>query len=332
MVVVITTIQEPTDCVRRLLAALAPTGTPLLVLGDKKGPARFDADGAELMTLDDQLRCPFDLARLLPTGHYCRKNVGYLEAFRRGADCIYETDDDNAPLECWAPRSRSVEARRASGGTWVNVYRLFTDELIWPRGFPLNLVTGPETSRHDPAAPLVKVDAPIQQGLADNSPDVDAVWRLILDREFFFDRRPSVFLPPGTWCPFNSQTTWWWPEAYPLMYLPSFCSFRMTDIWRSFIAQRCLWELGRGVVFHAAEVIQERNVHNLMRDFADEVPGYTGNEDIIRRLGDLSLRAGAGAVGENLMACYQCLVKAGYFPKDELSLVKAWLKDAAPSA
>ena len=38
-----------------------------------------------------------------------------------------------------------------------------------------------------------------------------------------------------------------------LMYLPSTCTFRMTDIWRSLIAQRCLWELGQGVVFHAAD-------------------------------------------------------------------------------
>jgi len=32
-----------------------------------------------------------------------------------------------------------------------------------------------------------------------------------------------------------------------LMYLPIKASFRMTDIYRSFVAQRCLWELGEGV-------------------------------------------------------------------------------------
>jgi hypothetical protein len=40
----------------------------------------------------------------------------------------------------------------------------------------------------------------------------------------------------------------------PLLYLPSHCCFRMTDIWRSFIAQRCLWELGHWVVCQAPEL------------------------------------------------------------------------------
>jgi len=332
MIGVMTTIQGPTESVRGLLAALAKTDTPLLVMGDKKGPERFDVDGAELLGIEAQLDTGFALAELLPTGHYCRKNIGYLLAFRRGADCIYETDDDNAPLDSWAPRSLSVDVEPVAPRPWLNVYRVFSDELIWPRGFPLARVTDPAGYAHDGDAETIHVDAPIQQGLADSAPDVDAVWRLVLDREFFFDRRPSVYLPAGTWCPFNSQSTWWWPAAYPLMYLPSYCSFRMTDIWRSFIAQRCLWELGCGMVFHAAEVIQERNVHNLMRDFADEVPGYNGNEDLVRRLSDLSLRSGPGPTGENLLACYECLVQADYFPDKELALVQAWLDDLGAAA
>src|SRR5262249_28696429 len=138
---------------------------------------------------------------------------------------------------------------------------------------------------------------------------------------------PSVWLPPGTWCPFNSQSTWWWPEAYPLLYLPSFCSFRMTDIWRSFVAQRCLWELGHGLVFHAPEVFQDRNTHNLMRDFKDEVPGYLQNDAIIARLSTLSLAVGRDAVGENLIRCYEALVAGGFIPTEELPLVRGWVED-----
>jgi hypothetical protein len=175
--------------------------------------------------------------------------------------------------------------------------------------------------------PIVTVDSPIQQGLANLSPDVDAVWRLILDQEFEFRTGPSVLLPRNTWCPFNSQTTWWWPTAFTLMYLPSHCPFRMTDIWRSFIAQRCLWEFADGVVFHAAEVDQERNVHNLMRDFADEVPGYLQNSRIAEILENLELKPGCAATGQNLLACYHALVRAGVFPEVELPLVEAWVAD-----
>lgn len=109
---------------------------------------------------------------------------------------------------------------------------------------------------------------------------------------------------PDVWCPFNSQTTWWFPAACPLMYLPSFCTFRMTGIWRSFVAQRCLWAMGSALTFHQAEVIQQRNVHNLLKDFEDEVPGYLRNESICEILENVKLKPGREAVGGNLLRCY----------------------------
>jgi hypothetical protein len=101
----------------------------------------------------------------------------------------------------------------------------------------------------------------------------------------------------------------------------------MTDIWRSFIAQRCLWELDLGVVFHGAEVAQERNQHDLMRDFADEVPGYTRNKELVGILETLSLSNDPDDVGMNLLHCYKPLVAAGFFDSNELDLVNAWLGD-----
>ncbi len=180
--------------------------------------------------------------------------------------------------------------------------------------------------------PTARVESPIQQELANVAPDVDAAWRLTHANEpFHFDaNRPSVHLAPGAWCPFNSQATWWFPPAFPLMYLPSTCTFRMTDIWRSFVAQRCLWELGRGLTFHAPRVEQERNVHDLMKDFEDEVPGYLKNEQIARTLDALTLRPRADAVADNLVRCYEALVGIGVLKPEELPLVKAWLDDLQP--
>jgi len=324
---VITTIQPATPSVRGLLDRLQAIQGNLLVIGDKKGPASFDEPGAEFVPLTAQLALPYRLAALLPTGHYARKNLGYLLAISRKAPCIYETDDDNAPNQAWTVRSEQTTAQRLTSRKWANVYRLFQDDLIWPRGFPLNRVNDPATHAHDRQAALEAVTAPIQQGLADLSPDVDAAWRLLLDREFKFAPYQSVWLPPGTWCPFNSQTTWWWPVAYPLLYLPSYCSFRMTDIWRSFVAQRCLWELGCGLVFHPPEVVQQRNVHNLMRDFEDEVPGYLRNEAITDTLAGLSLKPGAGEVANNMQQCWTALVEGGFLPGKELPLVEAWRAD-----
>lgn len=324
---IITTIQEPTPSVLGLIEVLNRSDGVLLVIGDKKGPAKFSVPRAEFFSLQDQQRLPFTLAPRLPVGHYARKNLGYLIAFSRRASFLYETDDDNAPNGAWKIRTLQTSAQKLTPRPWANVYRFFRDDLIWPRGFPLDHVNDPATFAHDAKAPLESFECPIQQGLADQSPDVDAVWRLLLNREFNFPSGQSVWLPPGTWCPFNSQTTWWWPIAYPLLYLPSHCSFRMTDIWRSFIAQRCLWELGHGLVFHPPEVIQERNLHDFMRDFEQEVPGYLHNQQIVQMLADLSLVSGAGSVADNLISCYEAMVAKSFIPPEELPLVKAWVSD-----
>lgn len=332
MITVITTIQGPTDSVRAMASRLGEVGATALIVGDAKGPERYELAHTELITLRDQRALPFTLERLLPTHHYARKNLGYLLAVSRRAPCIYETDDDNAPTDMWRVRGVDTEVQSVTARPWVNVFRMFCEETVWPRGFPLELVADASTYAHDPGTPRERVHAPIQQGLADNAPDVDAVWRLIMNRPLTFEPRPSVRLAPGSWCPFNSQSTWWWPSTYALMYLPSHASFRMTDIWRSFVAQRCLWELGHGMVFHAPEVIQERNPHDLLKDFEHEVPGYLHNRKITDALDALTLRAGEGAVGDNLIRCYESLVAGGYLPPAELDGVKAWLADLAAFA
>lgn len=272
---------------------------------------------------------PFELVRLLPVGHYARKNLAYLAAIQQGATCIYETDDDNAPNESWVVRKEEVEECRvvsSAENRWVNVYRYFSCENVWPRGLPLDEIRQavPEVSEMARAR-----QAPIQQGLVNGSADVDAIWRLVMDREFFFGPGASVYLELGNWCPFNTQTTWWWPVAYPLLYIPSYCSFRMCDIWKSFVAQRCLWELDMGIVFHAPEVYQDRNVHDLMRDFRDEIPGYDKNRQICEILAGLNLKKGESAVSENLLTCYEALVQKEIFPSKELELVKAWVEGLA---
>jgi hypothetical protein len=324
---VVTTIREPTACLRVTKAALDAAGGKLVVVGDRKGPASFEMAGVDFHSLEAQRRLPYALAGQLPVGHYARKNLGYLVAIRDGAGCIYETDDDNAPLPGWRPRTLAATARRAEPAGWINVFRHFTDKVIWPRGFPIALVRETGAPALEPGGLLHEAVAPIQQGLVDESPDVDAIWRLGHDRDFRFGRNDSIWLPPGAWCPFNTQSTWWWPVAWPLMYCPSHCSFRMTDIWRGFIAQRCIWELGCGLVFHAPEVRQDRNPHDLMTDFREEVPGYLGNEEIVRLLGEMRLAPGEDAVGPNMRACYERLVEAAFFPEAELPLVGAWLSD-----
>ncbi len=323
--VVITTIQAPTNSVIAMLDKAQSAGLDLIAIGDRKTPEVAWPAGSSYFNIQQQQASGFELAGLLPMNHYARKNLGYLIAMAAGAEAIFDTDDDNAPLPSWGARSLLTRARRCEQTGWINAYRWFSDAHVWPRGLPLDHAH--HAAAAAPLGAMAEIAAPIQQGLADGSPDVDAVWRLLMDQDIRFRDGDSVFLPEGAWCPFNSQSTWWFPAAYPLMYLPSFVSFRMTDIWRSFVAQRCLWAMGHGLVFHGPEMFQDRNPHNLMRDFEQEVPGYLHNEKIRQTLEALQLKAGPEAVAENCRACYEALIAAELVPSTERSLLVAWLDD-----
>ena len=324
---VITTINAPSKTVYELAVRGADR---IFVIGDTKTPSDWEARGADFYPIGGQGNLGLKLASHLRASHYARKNLGYLLAMRADAEVIYDTDDDNVPSHEWRARELACSARPSIERGWRNVYRYFHGSDIWPRGFALSRLADNLPALCD----AVFDEHPIQQGLSDGEADVDAIWRLaaipsnMRNRVVLFRDTVSVALEQGVWCPFNSQTTWWFREAQPLLYLPSYSTFRMTDIWRSFVAQRCLWELGRSVVFHSpSEVRQERNKHDLMKDFEDEIPGYLANEKIAETLEKLSLSPRIGALTSNLLTCYEALVGRGFLPTDELGLVRAWIDD-----
>ncbi len=45
----------------------------------------------------------------------------------------------------------------------------------------------------------------------------------------------------------------------------------MCDIWRSYWAQRLLWEMDASVMFVSGTVDQVRNAHDYVKDFRDEM-------------------------------------------------------------
>lgn len=324
--VVVTSIASPNKALQALALGCQERGHRFIVIGDEASPADFRLPGCRFYGLDEQRSFPFELARLCPTRHYARKNLGYLIALSEGASLIIETDDDNLPYEeFWQPRERIASMPTLIKPGWVNVYRYFSDANIWPRGLPLNHILDQPPAFESLTAS--EVDCPIQQGLADANPDTDAIYRLTSTDAQYFRKDRRIALAGGCWSPFNSQNTTWWQDAFPLLYLPAFCSFRMTDIWRGFIAQRIAWVNEWGVAFHAPTMRQERNEHDLMRDFQDEVPGYLNNEAICRALDDLQLQAGVENLLDNLVKCYEELARMQILSTDELPLLAAWIQD-----
>ncbi len=326
--VVITSIAAPNDVMKAIASDCITRGNDFYVIGDVPSPSDFNLDGCRFLSLQQQSELSFTTAALTPKRHYARKNIGYLLAIAEGAQVLVETDDDNFPLPSfWGERRRTLTAPTVMNAGWVNAYRYFSDANIWPRGLPLDAVNASIPDFR--SLPISETDCPIQQGLADENPDVDAIYRLLLPLPMNFRKDRRVVLGYGSWCPFNSQNTTWFREAFPLLYLPAFCSFRMTDIWRSFVAQRIAWECDWQVLFHEPTVYQKRNDHNLMRDFEEEVPGYLQNRNIAGILDRVELRPGAEHLSTSLYTCYEELVRHSIFESKELALVEAWITDLA---
>jgi hypothetical protein len=316
---VITTINKPNENLENIAFEAEKRGIHLIIVGDTKTPHNFKITGVDYYSIERQNDLFPEFSLLLPTNHYSRKNIGYLVAFKEGAEIIQETDDDNIPYkEFWDPIPEEFEVDCInSTSKWFNVFKLFSDEHIWPRGFSLEHINEPIVYTQEKQRPR----GLILQGFADDNPDVDAIYRLTRKLPIKFKKRNPVMLSPGNWCPFNSQNTIFRKEVFPLLYLPSFCSFRMTDIWRSFIAQKLLWQIGEGVIFHNSTVYQVRNEHNILRDFELEIDGYLKNSKIVDLIiSDLK----DNIIYNNLLDLYVIIAKKQFIGKQEIELVRVW--------
>lgn len=307
---------------RRLSSSAKKSGTPLILIGDVKSPPSFNLPGVDFYAPTDPRLEELSFSRPCPTSSYSRKNLGYLLAARMGVEWLVETDDDNEPCDSfWEPPSETVSGRGVVGEGWVNAYAAFTEKFIYPRGLPL------EKARTIPQIESsLSHLCPIQQRLVNGDPDVDATYRLLFDLPFSFESAAPLVLRPGQWCPFNSQNTVFFRRVFPLLYLPTFCSFRMTDIWRSFVAQRVLHANGYGLSFHQPNAVQHRNEHDLMKDFEQEIPGYLGNSGIVSCLSSANISSGEENLFEAVYQCYEALVSGGWISSEELPLLEAWLE------
>jgi hypothetical protein len=101
-----------------------------IVIGDTKSPNEFQLENCDFWSIDRQQTLPFELAKITPTRHYSRKNLGYLLAIKNGSTELVETDDDNIPREeFWDKKERNVKSHIFENAGWVNVYHYFTKTI-----------------------------------------------------------------------------------------------------------------------------------------------------------------------------------------------------------
>ena len=111
------------------------------------------------------------------------------------------------------------------------------------------------------------------------------------------------------------------------LLLPVTVSSRVSDIWRSYAAQRLMWLCGQQLAFSAPWVEQIRNAHNYLADFAAEGPLYSQAGELVRYLREWKPPASATTLRDCVLELTISLYEIGVLEESDIHLQRAWLHD-----
>jgi hypothetical protein len=326
--VVITTINKPSKRLRNLFYRLNKNKKwTIIIVGDINTPPDWEREKYVFyLSIEKQKEYFPKISRLIPIKHYSRKNLGYLYAIIKGAETILDLDDDNFIYkDADIIFSKYLRGKLLiSQKKWVNVYKYFTNKLIWPRGLPLEYIHNFGKTINTNGY----VICPIQQFVVDGDPDVDAIYRIMFPKQkIIFKKNLKPLIPDKfNWTPFNSQCTLFFKEAFPVLYLPCYLNFRLVDIWRAFVAQSVLWVKDFRLAFREPIGQQIRNKHNLANDFHDEIKGYIFNGIIAEKIEKqlMTLDGRDMNIAEISKRIWEMLIDSNYLPNKEKEIINAW--------
>lgn len=252
----------------------------LIIVGDTKTPANLYKDiDCIYLTPEYQSKTYQRISDMLGWQTSGRRNIGFIEAYKLGAEIIALSDDDNIPYDNWGTNLLI--------GQEVEVDYIETDEEVfdplsateypwlWHRGFPIQLIHG----RNNKSAIKRKIKPLIQVDLWDGDPDVDSLERIIYKPNVKFKK----FTPfcSNKISPFDSQNTFIHRDLIQyFMLLPDVG--RVDDIWGSYLLQMTYKTLEPYIVYNNASVLQIRNEHDLLNDFKLETFSYHNGLNFIQ--------------------------------------------------
>jgi hypothetical protein len=169
----------------------------------------------------------------------------------------------------------------------------------------------------------------VQQSLQDKDPDVDGIYRLTnaarIRAGIDFGRGRPLALPPGQVCPYNTQNTAYYPEAFWGLVLPLGVTFRECDIVRGWWVQRVLWEIGARLLFRESTVRHDRNNHNYYADFVLEKKLYYEANPFLNFL--LEWKSDLPTLDERIRNLAEGLAAADLWPSINVALIADWIQD-----
>lgn len=269
-----TTINAPT----KALKLFAKNKNCKLVVALDKKSKKFELRNSIILSTSYQEKKWPKLSKLVGWNCIQRRNFAILEAYNRGAEVIALIDDDNIPYNNWF---KNIYVGKKIRCKEVDINKNIFDPVgytnypkLWHRGIPLELVKDRKYKTKKKA--LIEVD--IQANFWNGDPDIDAICRMIYKPECNFKKSYFPFYSKKI-SVFNSQNTLITRRMVHDYFLFPHIG-RMDDIWASFYVTSKKYK----VIYNEPTVYQNRNAHNLIKDFKDEYIGYTNSLKLVENL------------------------------------------------
>jgi hypothetical protein len=284
--IVTTTINFPTEATLKFCKIADGKNWNFIIVGDTKTPhdeyRKLEKEFKNVIYLspESQELHYKELSDVIGWKSIQRRNIGFVFAYKAGADIIATVDDDNIPYDNWG--DNVLVGQEVEVDLYENVSSLYFDPIsptnhndLWHRGYPiedLNFKNDIEYKGKTKRKVLVQAD------FWDGDPDIDAICRLSKKPIVKFEKfEPFCSIQLA---PFNSQNTFLAREVIPFYsVLPH--TGRMDDIWGSYILQ---YYFPNSVIYNQATVYQDRNVQDLVTNLENEVIGYRNTYKLLNDL------------------------------------------------
>ncbi len=227
---------------------------------------------------EDQEKKYPSLSKVIGWKKIQRRNIGYIEAYKQGAEIIATVDDDNIPNENWG--KNLLLGKQTSANYYKTSLAVFdpvgatNTKRLWHRGYPLQLISKRDYSQRT----RKKVFPDIQADFWNGDPDIDAICRMEYSPECKYQDKYFP-IASNKISPFDSQNTFLIRKVLRDYFLFPFIG-RMDDIWAGYYIQA----KGYKVIYNKASVYQARNAHDLTKDMKAEYLGYENNLELVNQL------------------------------------------------
>lgn len=281
--IVTTTINKPT---KATIKFCQKKNWNFIVVGDLKTPHHQYKDlekkysNLTYLSPEDQEKKYRKLSNAIGWNSIQRRNIGFVEAYKRGAEIIASVDDDNIPYDSWGDKLTvgekiEIDIYESVNGVF-DPLSVTEHNYVWHRGYPIELISE-RTNVHYRGKQIRKVM--VQADLWDGDPDIDAIARLTMKPNVKFSSSINPFSSVNI-SPFNSQNTFFSREVVPYYSVIPFVG-RMDDIWGGYIMQ---YYFPSSVVYGKPSVYQDRNKQDLIVNLENEMIGYRNTLKLIENL------------------------------------------------